>query len=380
MEESHKLNLKGIWIPGEVAFNNRLSATDKLVFWLISSLDQSDQHCFASNAYLSTILNLSTSTISNSIATLSLNGYLISTHYEGGGREIQVDLEYVQRYQYLITDFNNWADRSEKIKTPPSEKIKTNIKDSLLEIFPKGKRGEPPQTPLLKYSADARDIFQFWNSLGKPLSKMQEKATIALSEAMEAIERNLRRGYSKDEIAEGMVRYFNLVENGNSIIRPEMPGGIVSLQEFFGFKDFTKQRMKEKDPHYKIQSWFEECMKGQKHLNEKYGKYINDEFPIITEVLMDEWCASNFKNGSFSTRDENNFRKAAKMLAEYLKKNESKLLLEDREFRNPQYCAKYMIKALEFINAKEPTTGWLCNELMFTKNLPSYFKHHGMLS
>lgn len=69
-------NLKYIQVPMVVLLDEDLSSTTKLLMGLITTLSMKDGYCYASNRYLSNLLNVSKRTISSSITTLRRNNYL----------------------------------------------------------------------------------------------------------------------------------------------------------------------------------------------------------------------------------------------------------------------------------------------------------------
>lgn len=104
--KEQKEGTKGIWIPGEVAFNKKITETDKFVWWIIDSLDCSKKHCYVSNEYIAKRLGFKNQTISNSIAKLKEHGYIIQVSFNGRKRVLKTNDEYKQKYRHLIEEFN----------------------------------------------------------------------------------------------------------------------------------------------------------------------------------------------------------------------------------------------------------------------------------
>ena len=96
---------KGVWIPGEVAFNEDLSFTERFVFWIVEGLDNEETHCFASNEYIAGIMGVKESTIRNSISKLVKKGYLRRVSFDGRTRVIAVDKSYKKKYEHLVEKF-----------------------------------------------------------------------------------------------------------------------------------------------------------------------------------------------------------------------------------------------------------------------------------
>jgi biotin operon repressor len=77
----------GVFIPREVLLDEDISASGKIIFAIIQSLDN-DKGCFASNEYIGKMLGLSDSSVRCSIADLERKKYLIRTIDENGNRTI----------------------------------------------------------------------------------------------------------------------------------------------------------------------------------------------------------------------------------------------------------------------------------------------------
>lgn len=69
-------DFKGVWFPREIWLNKGLSIIEKAVLVEVDSLDQGEEHCFASNDYLSEFIGCSVDTISRAIKKLVSEGFL----------------------------------------------------------------------------------------------------------------------------------------------------------------------------------------------------------------------------------------------------------------------------------------------------------------
>lgn len=65
-----------ILIDDVVIEDSNLNSTEKLVYGLIKSLSNSKGYCFATNDYIGKKLNLSKSTISNTVSKLKKYNYI----------------------------------------------------------------------------------------------------------------------------------------------------------------------------------------------------------------------------------------------------------------------------------------------------------------
>ena len=111
-------------IPGEVAFNKKLNQTDGFVFWMVKTLDTSENHCWASNDFIAKKLNVSTTTISTSISKLKEQGYIKQISFDGRKRILAIDNSYHEKYRYLIEKYNT-----------DEKSLKGNLKAAFKETY-----------------------------------------------------------------------------------------------------------------------------------------------------------------------------------------------------------------------------------------------------
>lgn len=108
--------LKGIWIPENIIFDTELSTTEKFVLSVILYLSENEKCCFASNRYISNIINVSTGRTSKIISKLRAKGYVeVKLNYKTGSKEIEnrVIIPIVKNantYNYVL----NFISREEK--------------------------------------------------------------------------------------------------------------------------------------------------------------------------------------------------------------------------------------------------------------------------
>lgn len=123
MNENNQFHIRCFAIPPEVAFNKSLDKTCMLLFVLIQMLDNARTHCFASNKFLASILNVNFQTISSSIALLTAKGYIEQVSFDGRKRVLRVLPSFREKYKYLmdecddrLTDCRNGKYSSENLK------------------------------------------------------------------------------------------------------------------------------------------------------------------------------------------------------------------------------------------------------------------------
>ena len=85
-------------IPSEILYSKNLNDKDKLVFAVISNLTHDKGYCWASNKYISEILNCSSITISRSISKLDKLGFIkneLNKNENGTSRKIFLKLSFI---------------------------------------------------------------------------------------------------------------------------------------------------------------------------------------------------------------------------------------------------------------------------------------------
>jgi len=83
-------DFKGVWFPREIWLNKNLSMIEKAVLIEVDSLDQGEEHCFASNEYLSEFVGCSIDTISRAVQKLVEEGFLTveTSHTREGSKRV----------------------------------------------------------------------------------------------------------------------------------------------------------------------------------------------------------------------------------------------------------------------------------------------------
>ena len=136
----NKLDLRGLWIPGEILLDKKLSDKEKTILSMIMYLSKDKGYCFATNNYFSDILNVTVVSISRIINSLKKKSYIkINMNYKSNSKEIEnrqiIPLKeamnrYYQNCGYTInkndkTDYQNY-----KMPINSNDKdIKKNIKN-----------------------------------------------------------------------------------------------------------------------------------------------------------------------------------------------------------------------------------------------------------
>jgi len=236
------------------------------------------------------------------------------------------------------------------------------------------------------YSKQAKDLFEYFDSFCDILPRVLLKESNTFHKAMQDIENALSRGYKPDEIATAMTHYYNLVSNGTTKFKKTKGTTLVGLDGFFGWNKYIKDRAGEKSIIAKIKSWFDEALKGEEYLTKTYcmnNQYEHDILPEVTNVIRSNWMKSPYHAGELTVWDENNFRKATKMLVKWLDKRGDGYNFSSRYIEYPEeFVPKYLFPAIKNHlgkrDPKEITTNYLANQDMFERWLHVYLKKLGL--
>ena len=91
MQDVNMRDFKGVWIPKEIWFDERMTMLDKGILMEIDSLDNKDG-CKASNEYLANFCGCSDSNVSKTITLLKNLGYIYQESFDGRTRILRSNL------------------------------------------------------------------------------------------------------------------------------------------------------------------------------------------------------------------------------------------------------------------------------------------------
>ena len=91
MQDVNMRDFKGVWIPKEIWFDERMTMLDKGILMEIDSLDNKDG-CKASNEYLANFCGCSDSNVSKTITLLKNLGYIYQESFDGRTRILRRNL------------------------------------------------------------------------------------------------------------------------------------------------------------------------------------------------------------------------------------------------------------------------------------------------
>lgn len=117
-------DFKGVWIPKEIWFDDRLTITEKAIFAEIDSLDKNGQGCFASNEHLAEFSGLSKISISRIVSKLIDVGYIERGEFDGRQRILKSRLN-----KMISLPYQN--DKAALTNCKGSLYIKNTVKDTV---------------------------------------------------------------------------------------------------------------------------------------------------------------------------------------------------------------------------------------------------------
>ena len=364
--KAEKKLIRGVWIPLEVIFNPDLSYLNGVVFWIITQLDNEETHCYATNEYIASYLNVTTQSVSNSISKLKKYGYIKTVFNQRSARKriIKIDQSYTQTYKYLVEDFNGKLYNKNYIGGIKKDITYNSINSKSLNKELKEEEWSIKDKRIQK-------AIEYWNSKGKPLPKHK----IQNSKVIKRINSILGKRIRKNEltlkvIIQAIDVYYKFVTSSNVIkVTP------VSMSQFLLFDNtyIVKVRKNVKE----VDSWFEECLKGESYIFKKYGKFVKDHYPEVTEKIKSIWKAKELKiseNIEDITYAENNFRIAAKKLVDFMAANEKRFTI-NRLQQKPILFISYLFEAtLSKGNIEKIKPGSISNDYFYTQIFPNYLK------
>jgi hypothetical protein len=437
--EKHK-KVSGMYIPPELYLNPGLTLTEMYLFPLIKDLSTSNRGCYASNHYLSTRLFFcSEQTITNSLTNLKNHKYIFIKYNktkETGNKKAETERNIFINPDYQTLYLPLIITHTENIDNLPKEELKKLLLseyNSIMNTIKNNYRGEHKnfydiynninkedisdkenkyfksskddlmtsdevvqpvvnnssgkvrkryEDDITSYSPDVQNLYELWMNLGSPIRKHQSDSK-ANHTALCALKKAVKK-FPSDKIGDAMELYHKVISSAQDYkLNLRAPGHLVGLDEFFGFDDFTLTRIDKNNIAYGIQSWFEECSKGELYMERVYGKHkVEDENPEITIALKKYWKEYISKDVPHSPGDEDCFRLAGKKFKEFMKKNRNNVALYDNiDVKRLPRDSKYLYEAIveNTDNLKKVTPAWLCSDTMFKKRLVFYLLDQGMM-
>ena len=179
-------------IPATILNDTELTATEKLLYGHISRLASSTGYCYASNSYLTKLLEVSQSTVNRGIAKLLKKGYLkYEYEYEPGTKEIKErhlfigivtnDNRYCHPRQGGIVTNDKESNKRVEIDSK-SKNIDSENKEESKKINNTKRFTKPSKEDIREYlseigadSEEADEIFDYYESKGWMIGKSPMK-------------------------------------------------------------------------------------------------------------------------------------------------------------------------------------------------------------
>lgn len=163
-------------------------------------------------------------------------------------------------------------------------------------------------------TASAKIIFYYWNGLGHPFVHHRPELNKTTSLAIYKINKHLPK-YGKEKIIYAIKTANEMFSASWFKYRHQIATAKLSLPNFFKYSE-TKFNKNSNMPR----SWFKECLKGDRYLEQTYSVKIKDKNPKITKQLITIWSVYN-KYDKVSVGDNNNLIKCGRLLIDFAKKN-----------------------------------------------------------
>ena len=392
MNREDKQGINYVVIPGEVAFNKKLSKTDSFVFWMIKSLDCTKDNCWANNKFIAVRLDINPQTVSNSIAKLKKLNYIKQISFDGRRRRLAIDKTYLERYHHLIFAYNdpykqtinqiiidkdndkNYNSSFSKEKEKETDVSSTpDSEDNFIPRFIDRKKLKKALYYSPNIDTRAEKIILYWNSKGKPLTVHAIKNSKVIKRINKLIKNKLRTYKMKDFI-EAIDTYYEFITSPLVTVTK-----IVSLDNFIEPDEYQRDAIYNAKKNIQIESWFYECLKGRDYLFNTYGKFVKDKYPEVTDRIKSTWKDRIGKINGDATYSENNFRRAANETVVFINSNKRKFLMDRRELI-PDRFVKYVFDAVfSGKNLNKVSPSWLAKDFVYENILPKYLINNGYM-
>lgn len=397
--EENKFYIKYISMSPELFLNDKLNKIDCIVFCLIEFYDGED-HCYASNEYLSKIINVTTTTISTSISRLKEEKYINQISFDGRKRILAINPDYKRIYSQLLSSLNSRVKRPLKynnnrfnnkslnsssskeeeetcsdeqvvpypVKINRRNKNKVESKRDLLSS-PDMHKNITPEKKSLQATGEVKDVFDFWldNNLLLP-----KEGTKSHNDCIRNVKgllngRLFKEKYSVDQIKESILNFSISALDDDFEPSDAVYKKILSKKRIgeFIYSQFTSSKEK---------SLFQYYLKN-KPKPTKLKEVVEDKYPTITNRLKrfyEEEVIGGAKV-SCTQKDENCFRISAIKLKEFYKKNSSRfnryMVVHDVNLSDWLFEA---IKADCNGEISKISPGWFSSDTTFNRRFPAY--------
>lgn len=222
------------------------------------------------------------------------------------------------------------------------------------------KRAIPWQT------ASAKIIFYYWNGLGHPFVHHRPELNKTTSLAIHKINKHLPK-YGKEKIIYAIKTAHEIFSASWFKYRYYFSVKKINLPNFFEY-DKTSFRKESTNHNLIPHSWFKECLKGERYLEQKYSIKIKDSNPQITKQLLIVWQVYN-KYDRLSVKDNNNLIRCSHLLKIFAEKNNI----------DPLSLVDIISHSLNKWKTYQPKhSGYLTNNIFWQEQLPQELIRYGL--
>ena len=405
----------GVWIIKEIYLAKGLSWFEKILYVEIESLTKK-KGCFASNEYFAGFLNVSESTVSKAINRLITLELVELESFDGRKRTLKIASNTSEKLQgSLIKSIRqpnkinkvinkSVLDRnySSKIRileevqaAPESPSSGKPLKSKPIILKRLAKRNNSKivrdkfhnkEFPLPKEKAaplfvpkSVQDIIDHWN--GCSLRQHKDPTSKIYREIVKRVKLVLRNK-------------FNMEEFNNEKITPKKI--LLAIDHFklsatdLSYEPWNKDYLRKLslfDFFYnirspRIKSQFIYCLDPPRPIDDLVAI---DEHPEITEEFKKQYVnkvLGGVKTSEFTNREENYFKKTAKMMLVFFHKYGDRMTLTPIERKYPINLVEYIFAALDKrINEDwtQVTPGWFAQPSVYSKTLPAYLYNQAII-
>jgi len=221
-----------------------------------------------------------------------------------------------------------------------------------------------------------QDIFDFWTEKGLRMPKKNPSKT--LQRCITLVNKLLKGRLSSEDKHEYSLEEIKMTIDRFTIAAFD--------NDFYPIGD-----RKEKLKHMYISDFIESTIRSNGDLTKinPFKKYYNEPPTRITNILPDNPAFTfNLKKyyekdvlgkvkPKYSTREENNFRKAAERFANFLKTNRSRIRGHIDDSQGSNILWKAIMK--DAGDPRKINTGWLCSDETWNRRFPAYLNSQGFL-
>ena len=234
---------------------------------------------------------------------------------------------------------------------------------------------------------DARMVFEYWNSKGKPFT-VHKTGTNSEVKILKTVELTLKR-YSAAKMFEAIDICYQSLTSPNTRLNPNsFPFKNLTLRTFCQFNDRQRELLMQKPKYVTIHALVDEFAKGWAYVIEHYGKFTKDLYPAVTKKYRGLWEIRVLTPGAklvslngnqITPLDENNFRRASKKLVRFIEKHKKQLRVTGREISFPAQFVYHAYDCLESQNLPKIHTGFLRQKFFFDDHLPRFLINQGLM-